>query len=89
LFPIEEEPTEEIKPLKKSNRRTTTNSNKNKLPKIKIETKTELEELEDQEEYQCYYCGEMITSIKLVKDHMRQKHRRFHSKMYGPPRPLR
>jgi hypothetical protein len=45
--------------------------------------------LEDQEEYQCYYCGEMITSIKLVKDHMRQKHRRFHSKMYGPPRSLR
>ena len=39
-------------------------------------------------EFQCYYCGAMITGIKNVKEHMRDKHRRFHSKMYGDPRPL-
>lgn len=41
----------------------------------------------DPKEYQCYYCGEMIISVKNVKDHMREKHRRFHSKMFGDPRP--
>ncbi len=41
----------------------------------------------ENKEYQCYYCGMMIVSVKAVKDHMRAKHRRFHSRMFGDPRP--
>ena len=51
--------------------------------KVKIE-----EDDNPNREYQCYYCGAMIVGIKNVKEHMRDKHRRFHSKMYGDPRPL-
>ncbi len=50
--------------------------------------KIEVEDLNNPQEYQCYYCGTMIVSIVKMKDHMREKHRRFHSKMYGKPRPF-
>ena len=30
----------------------------------------------------------MVVSVRNVKDHMREKHRRFHSKMFGDPRPF-
>ena len=36
---------------------------------------------------QCYYCGEMI-AYKVIQDHMKSAHGRFHRKMYGEPRPL-
>ena len=42
---------------------------------------TEIDEENDTKEYQCYYCGLMIVSVRNVKDHMREKHRRFHSKV--------
>ena len=45
---------------------------------------TEIDEENDTKEYQCYYCGLMIVSVRNVKDHMREKHRRFHSKVSKP-----
>ena len=36
---------------------------------------------------QCYYCGEMV-AYKVIQDHMKSAHGRFHRKMYGEPRPL-
>ena len=45
---------------------------------------TEIDEENDTKEYQCYYCGLMIVSVRNVKDHMQEKHRRFHSKVSKP-----
>jgi hypothetical protein len=62
------------------------NSNSEKNPgaktrssvtKIKEEGPEEDEE-DETKEYQCYYCGTMIISVKNVKEHMKEKHRRFH-----------
>ena len=52
-------------------------TSKPKTTKIKEEVDDEDEE-DVTKEYQCYYCGQMIISLKNVKEHMRDKHRRFH-----------
>ena len=54
------------------------NSAKNsKKVKVKEEDE-EINEEDETKEFQCYYCGKMIVSLKNVKEHMREKHRRFH-----------
>merc|ERR550534_442770 len=57
-------------------------------PQKKVVKTEEIDEENDTKEYQCYYCGLMVVSVRNVKDHMREKHRRFHSKMFGDPRPF-
>ena len=55
------------------------NSAKNSTKKVKVkEEEDEINEEDESQEYQCYYCGKMIVSLKNVKEHMREKHRRFH-----------
>ena len=55
---------------------------------VKKEKKDEENEAwNEAKEFQCYYCGQMIISLKNVKEHMKTNHKRFHSKMYGDPRP--
>ena len=55
------------------------NSVKNSSKKVKVkEEDEEINEEDETKEFQCYYCGKMIVSLKNVKEHMREKHRRFH-----------
>ena len=43
---------------------------------------------DDTKEYQCYRCGEMIISVKKMKEHQKDKHNLSFSKAYGEPRPF-